>query len=119
MKKGEMPEISACAMCIPSVVYAQRWSSAASVVLNVVTQLNQPILEAFHGVQTQGHVAVTPRDEWNAIANEHRDHPDDELVDRVLVEKRGDELTAAHQPDVLARLLSKTAHERADRTVHE
>jgi len=88
-------------------------------VLNVVTQLNQPILEALDGVQIHEHVAVTPRYEWNAIPNEHRDHTDDELVNRVFVKKGGDELTAAHQPDVLAGLLPKTAHEWADGTVHE
>ena len=88
-------------------------------VLNAVTQLNHTIIEAFDGLQIQRHVALTSRYQWNAIPNEHRDHGDDELVDRVLVEKGGNELAAAHQPDVLARLLSKTAHEWADRTVHE
>src|SRR5258708_728293 len=88
-------------------------------VLNAVMQLNQTILEAFNRVQLQGHVTVTPRDQWNAIPNEHRGHADDELVDRAIVKKGGDELASAHQPDVLARLLSKTAYERADRTAHE
>ncbi len=88
-------------------------------VLNAVMQLNQTILEAFNGVQIQGHVTVTPRYQWNAIPNEHWGHTDDELVDRPLVKKGGDELAAAHQPDILARLLSKTAHEWADCTVHE
>src|SRR5439155_20275927 len=80
---------------------------------------NQPILEAFDRLQIQGHVSVTPRDQRNAIANEHGDQADDELVDHLLVKKGGDELPAAHQPDVLARLLSKPAYERADGTVHE
>jgi hypothetical protein len=88
-------------------------------VLNAVMQLNHTILEAFDGLQIQGHVTVTPRYQWNAIPNEDWDHTDDELVDRLLVKKRGDELAAAHQPDILARLLSKTAHEWADCTVHE
>src|SRR5258706_14693291 len=60
-----------------------------------------------------------PGYERNAIPDEHRDHADDELVDRVFVKKRGDELAASHQPDVLAGELSKTAHERADWTLHE
>src|SRR3989442_1538035 len=89
------------------------------VVLNAVTQLNQPILEAFDGVQIHAHVAVTPRNEWNAIPNEHRDDTDDERVDRMFVKKGGDELTATHQPDILTTLLPKTAHECADCTVHE
>ena len=37
----------------------------------------------------------------------------------LLVEKGGDDLAAAHQPDVLAGLLAKTAHEWADDIVDE
>jgi hypothetical protein len=88
-------------------------------VLNAIMQLNHTILEAFDGLQIQGHAAVTSRYQWNAIPNEHWGHTDDELVDRLLVKKGGDELTAAHQPDILARLLSKTAHEWSDCTAHE
>jgi hypothetical protein len=88
-------------------------------VLDAVMQLNQTLLEAFHGVQMKGHVSVTPRYQWNAIPNKHRGHTDDELVDRVLVKKGGDELAAPHQPDILARALSKTGHERADWPVHK
>src|SRR2546430_5379003 len=88
-------------------------------VLNAVMQLNDTILEALNGVQIQWRVTVAPRDQWNAIPNKHRDHSDDELVDRVRVKKRGDDLATAHQPDILARLLSKTAHEWADCSVDE
>ena len=96
------------------------WDAASSgMFLNAIMQLNQTILEAFNGMQIQGHVTVTPRYQWNAIANEYWDHADDELIDCLLVKKRGDELAAAHQPDVLARVLSKTAHEWPDCTVHE
>ena len=55
--------------------------------LNAVMQLNYPIVEAFTGLQIQWHVTVTPRYQWNAIANKHRDDTDDELVDRLRVEK--------------------------------
>jgi|SRR6266849_873374 len=52
-------------------------------VLNAVMQLNQTILEAFNGVQIQGHVTVTPRYQWNAIPNKHRRLPAKQLrVDR-------------------------------------
>jgi hypothetical protein len=88
-------------------------------VLNAVMQLNQTILEAFNGVQFQGYVTVTPGYQWNAIPNKHWSHTDDELVDRLLIQKGGDKLAAAHQPDILAWLLSKTVYERADGTVHE
>src|SRR5438046_205423 len=87
--------------------------------LNTVMQLNHAILEAFDRLHVQRHMAVTPRHQWNAVPNEHRDHADDELVDRLLVKKGGDEVAAAHQPDILARLVSKTAHEWADCTIHE
>jgi hypothetical protein len=82
-------------------------------------QLNQTILEPFQRVQLQGYVPVTPGDQGNAIPNKYGGHTDDELVDRVLVKKGGDEFAAAHQPNILARLLSKAADEWADCTVHE
>src|SRR4051812_11809942 len=86
---------------------------------DVVTELNHTVLEALDGMQIQWHVAVTSRDQRNTVPNEHRDHTDHELVDRALVEKGADETTAAHQPHILAGLLSKTAHERTDRLAHE
>src|SRR5438067_506033 len=62
-------------------------AASSGVVLNTVAQLNHTILEAFDGVQIQGHVTVAPRYQWNAVPNEHRGHSDDELVDRVFVKK--------------------------------
>src|SRR6267143_4907356 len=82
-------------------------------------QLNHTILEAINGVQIQGHVTMTPRYQRDAVPNENGDHADDELVDRLRVKKRGDDLSTAHQPDILARLLSKTGHEWADCNVRE
>jgi len=87
--------------------------------MNAIMQLNQTILEAFNGVQLQGHMTVTPCYQWDAIPDKHGGHTDDELVDRVLVKKGGDELAAAHQPDILTRMLSKTAYEWAYCTLHE
>src|SRR5207249_9331957 len=55
-------------------------------------QLNHTILEALDGVQLQGHVTITPRYQWDAVPDENRDHTDDELVDRLRVKKRGDDL---------------------------
>ena len=82
-------------------------------------QLNHTILEAINGVQIQGHVTMTPRDQWDTIPNKNGDHSDDELVDRLRVKKPGDDLATAHQPDVLARPLSKAAHEWPDGILHE
>src|SRR5437660_7974980 len=87
--------------------------------LNAVVELNHTILKAINGVQIQGHVAMTPRYQWDAVPNENGGHTDDELVDRLRVKKRGDDLATAHQPDILARLLSKTAHEWPDCILHE
>jgi hypothetical protein len=48
-----------------------------------------------------------------------RGHTDDELVDPLRVEKRGDDLATADQPNILARLLSRTAQEGGNFIVHE
>src|SRR4051812_36450221 len=82
--------------------------------LNSVMQLNQTALEALDGLQIERHMLVATRDQRNAIADEDRYYADHKLVDRPLVEKGGDEIAAAHQPDVLARRLAKLAHIRAD-----
>src|SRR5438034_1925051 len=96
------------------------WDAASSrLPPNAVVQLNHTILEAIDGVQLQGHVTMTPRYQGDAVPNENRDHTDDELVDCLHVKKRGDDIATAHQPDILARLRSKAAHEWADGIIHE
>src|SRR5437899_7572355 len=82
-------------------------------------QLNHTILEALDGVQLQGDVTMTPRYQWDAVPDENRDHADDELVDRLRVKKRGDDLATPHQPDILARLPSNAAHDWPDGIVHD
>ena len=77
-------------------------------------QLNHTILEAINGEQIQRHVTRTPRYQWDAVPNENGGHTDDEVVDRLRVKKRGDDLATAHQPDILTRLPSKAAHEWPD-----
>src|SRR5438309_11481678 len=62
---------------------------------------------------------MPPRYQGDAVPNENGGHTDDELVDRLRVKKRGDDLATAHQPDILACVLSKTIHERTDCIVHE
>src|SRR5512143_3832585 len=94
-------------------------AGSSSMVLHAIMQLNQSVLEALDGLQLQGYVTVTSRDQWDAVADEQRYDTDDELVDRLLVEKGRDEVAAAHQPDVLAGLLSKSAYVGPDRIVHE
>jgi hypothetical protein len=50
-------------------------------VLHAVVELDQTISEAFGREQAQGHLAVTPCDQWDAVPNEDWCHTDDELVD--------------------------------------
>src|SRR2546430_6666158 len=93
--------------------------ASSRLLLNAVMQLNHTILEALNGVQIQRCVTMTPRYQWDAVPNENGDHTDDELVDRLRVKKRGDDLATAHQPDILARPRSKAAHKWPDCVVHE
>ena len=53
-------------------------------------------------------------DQRDALADEHGHDADDELVDRIFVQKRRDEIASAHHPDILALLASQTLHEGAD-----
>jgi hypothetical protein len=46
---------------------------------------------------------MTRRDERNSLADEDRDDVDVEFVDLAGVQERGDQLSAAHHPDLLAR----------------
>src|SRR6266571_3889159 len=69
--------------------------------------------------QRQWDVTVTSRDERNAVSDEDRNDADDELVDRLRIEKRGDDFTAAHQPDILALAFSQAMHEHRDCLVGE
>src|SRR4051812_20821613 len=64
-------------------------------------------------------MAMATGDERDAVADEDGHDADHELVDRLCIEERGDDLAAAHEPDVLARLRPQSAHERADCLVHE
>ena len=41
------------------------------------------------------------RDQRNALSNHLRDHMDDELIHLPGIEKSGDKLSAAHEPNVL------------------
>jgi hypothetical protein len=73
-------------------------------VRDTVPHLDHAVFETFGREQVQGCVTVTPRNQRNALPNEHRSHADDELVDGLCVKKRRDDPAAAHHPDILARL---------------
>src|SRR5689334_13834342 len=52
---------------------------------------------------------------WNALPDERRHDADNELVDCALVKEGPDDLTSAHHPDVLARLLAEAFGKGPDR----
>src|SRR5690348_16289057 len=81
--------------------------------LHSITQLDDTICKLFGRPQRQRDVTVTPRYQRNAVSDEYGNDADNELVDRLRIKKRGDDFTAAHQPDILARLLAEPAHEWA------
>src|SRR5579864_9331145 len=54
-------------------------------------------------------------DERNPLPNQDRDDVDLEPVDFALVQKRGDELSAAHHPYILAGLRAQPLRELLDR----
>lgn len=83
--------------------------------LHVVMQLNDAVRKTLRAAQAERHVTMPWRNQGNAFANEYRHNADDELVDGARVEKRPDDLTSAHHPDVLAGLFAETLGENADR----
>lgn len=50
-------------------------------------ELNHPILESLDRAQYQRYLAMPPRDEWDAVADEDGRDADDEFVDRARVEE--------------------------------
>src|SRR4029453_8595012 len=78
---------------------------------DLIAVLHHTIFEAIRRQQLQRRMAVPPRDERYALADEDRNDTDDKFIDRLIVEKRRDDIAAAHQPDVLAGLRPKTADE--------
>ncbi len=54
---------------------------------------------------------MTSRYERDAVSDKYRNDANDELVDRLRIKKRGDDFTAAHQPDIFAVAFSKSINE--------
>src|SRR5215813_15092970 len=59
------------------------------------------------------------RDERHTLADEYRNHVNDELVDGPGIEKRCDDAAATHHPDVFAFLSAQTLHEIPERFFDE
>src|SRR4030095_5811588 len=64
-------------------------------------------------------MAMAPGYQRNPVADKNRGHADNELVDRLGVQKGSYYLTTAQQPDVLPGLRAQVTHEWADRVAHE
>src|SRR5687767_6562275 len=78
-------------------------------------QLNDAVWKLLDAEQAERDLAMPRRDEGNAIPDEGRHDCDDELVNRVLIEERTDDVPSAHHPDVLAGLRAEAFSERGDR----
>src|SRR5262249_52968019 len=87
--------------------------------LHSVTKLDETIFKLLGREQRQRDVTVTSCDERNAISDKYRNDANDKLVDRLRIKKRGDDFTAAHQPDIFALAFSKSVHEPTDCLVCE
>ena len=75
--------------------------------LHQVAHLNNAVRKRCHALQPQRRVTMRACDEWDPLADEHGDDIDAEFVDLTCFEKRGDDLAAAHHPDMLALFLPK------------
>ena len=72
--------------------------------LHFVMQLNDVVRKLSYPEQAQREPARPGCKERNACSDEGGHDGDDELVNRVLVQKGGDDLPSPHQPDILASL---------------
>src|SRR5262249_29505567 len=77
-------------------------------------QLHNAIWEFLRRSQLQRHLTMLRRNEGNAFAEERRHNAEDEFIDRILIEEGPDDLTTAHEPDILARLLTNVLDKALD-----
>ncbi len=79
-------------------------------------RLNDPIRKLLYAQQAERHGTMLRRKERNAFTDEGWYDGDDELVNRVLVQERPDDLSSAHHPDVLASLRAEAFGKRTPPT---
>jgi hypothetical protein len=80
----------------------------------LVVNLDDTVREAPHGLQAEWHVPMSVGNERYTLADELRDHTDDEIVDGPFVKERSDDLAAAHHPDMFSRFGSESLGEVAN-----
>src|SRR2546425_3448895 len=107
------------AACGESAPFGSRMAGSHSRPLYLVMQLNDAVRKLLYTEQAERHLAMPRCKKGNAFPNEGRHDGDDELVDRLLVQKGPDDLASAHHPDVLAGLRAEAFSEGADRLGNE
>jgi hypothetical protein len=93
---------------------ARNKSASPSRLSHLVVNLDDTVREPSHGLQAEWHMPMSVSDERYTLADERRDHTDDEIVDGPFVKERRNDLAAAHHPDVLALSRPKALGEPAD-----
>src|SRR5262252_3491806 len=86
---------------------------------DVVVQLHDPVGKLFDRTQIKRHLAMTPRDERYALADEDWHDADDEFVDGAFIQEGRDDVATAHHPDVLPVARPQPFREGADVTGDE
>jgi len=80
-----------------------------------IVEADDAIAEPARGFQLERSVASPRVDERDSLADEDWNHVNDELVDLAGVEKRSDQASTAHYPDVFASLGPKAFGEETNR----
>src|SRR5215472_88629 len=78
-------------------------------------QLNDAVRKLLYTEQAERHVTMPRCKKGNTFPDEGWHDGDDGLVNRVLIQKRPDDLTSAHNPDVLASLRADAFGKGTDR----
>jgi len=63
--------------------------------LHLVVNLDDTVREPSHGLQAEWHMPMAVSDQRYTLADERRDHTDDEIVDGPFVKERSNDLAAA------------------------
>src|SRR5216684_5661868 len=82
---------------------------------DVVVKPNDPVGVASDRSELQWDEPMPLLNQGYALADESRDHMNDELVDLPFIQKRGDDSAAPHHPDIFARHGPKASGEVCDR----
>src|SRR5215471_20398465 len=82
-------------------------------------QADHAIGKFLYRQQLERHGTTSRRNQRNALADDGRNHVNDELINGGGIEKRSDDSSSSHHPDVLALLRTETLSELTDWTIDE